>query len=146
MESVAASEAKQKFGELLEMAAKSPVSITRHGQVVAVMTAAGGSDPRLLERRLARSRQELVEAARLIRHQRIAVRLLADPEGARAVVAEARAVVDRWDRESICSSDFVDRWRAMLALPLPALADALCGDAEGWGAALRQNSPWAGVP
>ena len=23
---------------------------------------------------------------------------------------------------------------------------SLCDDAEGWGAALRQNSPWVGVP
>ena len=36
----------------------------------------------------------------------------------------------------------IERWRAMLAKPLAELVDAMCGEAEGWGAALRQNSPW----
>ena len=146
MEAMAASEAKQRFGELLEMAAQSPVSITRHGQVVAIVAPPGGPDPQHLERRLARRQQELVEASRLIRHQRIAVQLLAEPQEAPSRIAEAQAVVQHWEREHTCSPDFIERWRALLALPLPALATALCGDAEGWGAALRQNSPWVGMP
>ena len=146
MNSLTASEAKQRFGDLLDMASRSPVSITRHGQEVAVVHGAGAPDAGVLERRLARSQQALVEADRLIRHQRMALRLLGDARAAKTLVAKARAVVDQWEQKALCSRDFIDRWRALLALPLPALAAAMSENAEdGWGPALRQNSPWVGL-
>ena len=94
--------------------------------------------------RAARQQQVQVTQRRLMRHQQVAVALLnAPPAQAQAMLADAQAVVSRWAEEGLCSADYVQRWTALLALPLPQLALAMTGDADGWGDALRQNSPWA---
>lgn len=143
--SISATSAKQNFGEAIERAAEGPLEIKRHGRTVAIMVPPGYEFHDLaLERKLARANQEKVEAERLIRHQRIAIKLLKDPVVATPLVDEAKAVVDRWEREALCSSDFVSMWRRLLALPVPVLAERICDDLNGWGAALRQNSPWLG--
>jgi hypothetical protein len=51
-------------------------------------------------------------------------------------------VVARWASEGLCSADYIARWQAWLALPLQQLAPLMCGDAQGWGPAMRQNSPF----
>lgn len=55
------------------------------------------------------------------------------------------AVVEQWRTHQLCSSDYIDRWQALLELPLPKLAQAMVSDADSWGPALRQNSPWPGL-
>ena len=57
-------------------------------------------------------------------------------------MTRARAAVDRWERESLCSQHYVSRWRAMLAGPVEGVAKALLEPGE-WADALFQNTPWA---
>lgn len=102
-----------------------------------------GDQKDLNARRAARQQQAQVTQRRLMRHQQVAVALLtAPPAQAQAMLADAQAVVSRWAEDGLCSADYVQRWAALLALPLPQLALAMTGFADGWGDALRQNSPW----
>ncbi len=142
MLTLSATQAKQKFADALEKAELGPVAIERHGKVVAMMVPPGFQASVPVERKMARLRQERVEADRLIRHQRIAIRLLTRPDDASRLLDQAKQAVERWQRESLCSHHFIGRWRALLALPVPELASRMCGDLDGWGVALRQNSPW----
>lgn len=148
MQSISASAAKQNFGTLLSQAAVAPVSIERHGKAEAIMCSPSlfaRLDP-LADRRRARLEQSLVEKDRLIRHQRIAVRLLAGPAAAaQKMIADAKAVVSRWKREKLCSDDYINRWSRLLVLPKAELALALMDENDDWGLALRQNSPWNDV-
>jgi len=144
MHKISATQAKQRFSEALDRAESEPVAIERHGRIVAMMVPPDYVSSDLSERRLARAQQEKIELDRLIRHQQIAIRLLTEkPERARKRVRDAIGVVDRWERESLCSQHFIGRWRELLSLPLASLAEQMCGDSDGWGKALRQNSPWA---
>ncbi len=59
-----------------------------------------------------------------------------------ALIARARAEVERWRRERLCSEDYIARWDALLGLPVEALASAMACESLEWGTALRQNSPW----
>jgi hypothetical protein len=53
------------------------------------------------------------------------------------------AEVQRWEDGALCSADYIERWRQWLALPVASLVQVMCSDAEGWGRAMRQNSPFA---
>lgn len=141
MNELSATAAKQNFGEALRAAATGPVAISKHGRVVAVLAAAGAPMPE--DRRLARERQMAVELRRLIKHQQIAIALLSEPGRVAArMIDEARGVVDQWERSGACSQDYIVAWRRLLALPVRELAVRMCGDLNGWGNALRQNSPF----
>jgi transcriptional regulator with XRE-family HTH domain len=95
-----------------------------------------------LETRLLRERERAHHLDRRLRHARLAARLLAAPgPEAAALVKRARASVDRWERERLCSRHYVTRWRKMLAGPVPRVALALLDPGE-WAEALFQNSPW----
>lgn len=152
MEQFSSTRAKQSFGELLKAAALGPVAIERHGKVQAIVAAPGyftgvsAAQDEQAARRLARANQSVVEKDRLIRHQRIALDLVTLPADERdRMIEQALAVVQRWRQERLCSSDYIERWSALLKLPAVALAMAMVSDADGWGPALRQNSPWVGV-
>jgi hypothetical protein len=100
----------------------------------------------LAQRRAARASQALLEKDRLVKHQRIAIELLTLPKKEQQqLLRQARAVVARWRAEHLCSQDYMEKWESLLALPVPELAKAMSSDLEGWGAALRQNSPWSGA-
>lgn len=149
MRQMSSSHAKQNFGELLETAAREPVAIERHKKVKAIVCSPEvfqqRPDPerRLAERRAARAGQALVEKDRLIKHQRLAIDLVLMPASRReALIDQARAEVQRWRRERLCSEDYIARWEALLALPVEELARAMASDSLEWGTALRQNSPW----
>jgi hypothetical protein len=101
------------------------------------------TDARRGARRLARAQQDIVERDRLIKHQQLAIDLLAQPVAKRnALIRSARGVVERWRARGLCSADYIDRWTRLLALPPRELAQAITGDADGCGTALRQNSPF----
>lgn len=149
MQQMTSTQAKQNFGELLAAAALAPVAIERHGKVQTVMAAPRffmAEDPEsdvLAQRRLARLNQSLVEKDRLIRHQRIALELVLASEPQRhRLVAGAQAVVERWQRERLCSQDYIERWRTILQLPVTEMVREMTADGNAWGPALRQNSPW----
>jgi transcriptional regulator with XRE-family HTH domain len=91
---------------------------------------------------LAREQDRRRRLERRLGHARLAARLLTIHEArARALVARARAFVDRWEREGLCSSHYVSRWRAMLAGPRERVAQALLEPGD-WADALFQNTPW----
>lgn len=101
---------------------------------------------RLLRLR-ARAAQQLVKVARLNRHGEAASRLLAaDEEALRSLLGSARARVRARRETEVCSLDHIERWEAMLELPIERLAAEMVGDCNGWGRALRQCSPFAGKP
>ncbi len=144
METISASHAKQSFGTVLARAALEPVGIERHGTLVAAVVPPGwlARAEALDERRAAREQQRQVELGRLLAHQRIGIELLAQPARRRALLAAARREVRRWEDKDLCSAEYIDRWREWLALPVAELVPLMCSDAKGWGAAMRQNSPF----
>src|SRR5438045_2427899 len=145
MDHVEASHVKQNFGEVLARARREPLGVRRHGRLVAALVPADWIDREhaLDERRAARVAQQQVEQERLMRHQRIGIDLLCAgaAEQARRLRAAAREV-DRWEALGLCSRDYIDRWREWLALPVKELVRVMISDANGWGAAMRQNSPF----
>jgi transcriptional regulator with XRE-family HTH domain len=97
---------------------------------------------RLHETLLARERERARRLDARRRHAALAARLLAAPAPeAAALVRGARAVVDRWKRDGLCSDHYIARWRAMLTGPVPRVAGCLVEHGE-WTDALLQNTPW----
>ena len=95
-----------------------------------------------LEKHLARERERGRRLDLHRRHAVLAARLLATPRPqATALVVRARGVVDRWEREKLCSSHYISRWRAILGGPVERVAVALLEPGE-WKDALFQNTPW----
>ena len=121
------------------------IKYERSGQMFAFNETA--IDNRKLKARVAaRVQQAAVEQDRLNRHHRIANALISLPSDKRdALISNALAALDRWETECLCSVDYVDRWRAILVMPHDEIAAAIVSDADGWGASLRQNSPFVGV-
>jgi transcriptional regulator with XRE-family HTH domain len=77
------------------------------------------------------------------RHAALAARLLAaDPAEAAAMLRQARAAVDRWERDRLCSEHYVSRWREALSGPARKAALALLAH-DDWTDALLQNTPWS---
>ncbi len=144
METISASHAKQSFGTVLARAALEPVGIERHGALVAAVVPPGwlARAEALDERRAAREQQRQVELGRLLAHQRIGIELLAQPARRRTLLAAAKREVRRWEDRGLCSPDYIERWREWLALPVTELVPLMCSEAKGWGAAMRQNSPF----
>lgn len=152
MQQFSSTQAKQNFGQLMKASALAPVAIERHGKVQALVMspalhgAAQVAQDSMTERRLARLQQAIIEKDRLLRHHRIAMDLLTlAPAESERLIQQARNTVERWRREGLSSRDYVDRWAALLVLPVKQLAREMVADAEGWGTALRQNSPWVGL-
>ncbi|MGE3349337.1 MAG: type II toxin-antitoxin system Phd/YefM family antitoxin [Ramlibacter sp.] len=147
MDKVTASAAKQNFGHVLERAATAPVGIERHGKLVAALVPPQWLDhaPQLDERRRARDEQQRVEQGRLMAHQRIGIALLAHKDRQKPLLAAAQREVKRWAALRLCSQDYIDRWAEWLALPVAELVERMCSDADGWGTAMRQNSPFAAL-
>jgi len=147
MYTITASQAKQNFGALIGHLSQSPVAIERHQKIVAIVfspdSAAAVPDPR----QVARAVQQQLEQQRLMRHQQWAIELLCAPKREQQQhIQAARQVVERWQAEHLCSSDYIERWQQWLASPVAELAKRMCGDADGWGPAMRQNSPFMASP
>ena len=110
------------------------------GLEVAAVPAGGQA---VLETLLARERERARRLDRRLAHAVLAARLLAARRPkATALIGKARAVVDRWEREGLCSSHYITRWRAMLAGPVERVAHSLLNPGE-WRDALFQNTPWS---
>jgi len=105
---------------------------------------AHGADRGLLPdgRRSARDEQRQVELARLMAHQRIGADLLSCNERQKLLLDAAKCEVKRWADLRLCSQDYIDRWSEWLLLPPVELVARMCSDADGWGMAMRQNSPF----
>jgi transcriptional regulator with XRE-family HTH domain len=94
------------------------------------------------ETRLAREQERVRRLERRAAHAALAARLLADPRAARPLIEQARAVVERWERERLCSRHYIDRWRRRLSGSVEKVAGALIRHDE-WQDALFQNTPWS---
>jgi len=152
MEQFSSSAAKQQFGQVIKAAGNAPVAIEKHGKVVAYVVSperfhqASPDESQRSARQLARANQALIEKDRLNRHHRIALDLLTMPAAERdQLIGNALTVVDRWKKERLCSTDYIQRWTQILALEPAEMAAAMISDMDGWGPSLRQNSPWVGV-
>jgi len=92
---------------------------------------------------LARERERSHRLDLRRRHAALAARLLAMPATqATVLVRRARAAVDRWEQERLCSEHYISRWRAMFSGPARRVALSLLEHGE-WSDALLQNSPWS---
>jgi transcriptional regulator with XRE-family HTH domain len=101
-----------------------------------------GAQPRL-EKRLARETERTRRVERRRDHAVLAARLLTAPRSeARQLISRARAVVDRWERDRLCSRHYISRWRALLAGSVERVALALIEPTD-WTDALFQNTPWS---
>jgi len=94
------------------------------------------------DRQMAREQQRKVELQRLNAHQRIGIELLTQASRRPVLLTAAQQEVQRWEDCALCSSDYIARWREWLALPVAELVPLMCSDAQGWGPAMRQNSPF----
>jgi transcriptional regulator with XRE-family HTH domain len=92
---------------------------------------------------IARERQRARRLDLRRRHAALAAQLLALPAPqAVALLRSARANVERWQRERLCSAHYISRWRARLAGSPRRAAAALLAHDE-WTDALLQSSPWS---
>ncbi len=146
MKSVSASDAKQNFGALLADAAKGPVRIVRHGKAVAAVVPVGWLEkngPLVDPRAVARAAQQNQDRAREDKHRRIALALLtASPKDRKAMIGQAKKMVDRWQAEQLCSQDYIAGWSAWLSLAPTDLAKAMTSTDDAWAKPMRQNSPF----
>lgn len=102
----------------------------------------GGEAPPAFPKLLAREQERGRRLERRGRHAALAARLLAMPRPeALGLLRRARRIVDRWERERLCSTHYVMRWRALLRGPRERVARSLLDPGE-WADALFQNSPW----
>lgn len=154
---IPATQAKQAFGEMLDrLRTSKAVAITSHGRVKAIVSTQEmwdererqyAQDAELMERKLARAQQSGVELDRLQRHAKLAVDLLASSaDQQRLILTEAKARVARWRVQTSCSEDYISRWDRLLSLPVQELAKEMVSDCDGWGNALRQNTPFSTSP
>lgn len=97
-------------------------------------------DYQIRSRRLeARHRQDIANEKRRINHRPIAA-ALRDPLLSAPVIAAAIIQVERWRREGLCSSDYIDAWEALLAAPEEAAV--VLEEISLYADQMRQNSPF----
>ncbi|HSO46238.1 MAG TPA: type II toxin-antitoxin system Phd/YefM family antitoxin [Rhodoferax sp.] len=146
MLTLTASQAKQNFGALLGQLAHSPVAIERHHKTVAVVMSPEAAKSVIDPRRMARQAQQQRELQRLMQHQQMAIDLLCAPRPVQEKhIQAALNRVKLWEIEHLCSADYIERWQQWLALPVSELAPLMCSPAQGWGPAMRQNSPFTAL-
>lgn len=95
------------------------------------------------ESQLARAGEERRRIDARRRHAQLATRLLlSSPRTVSALIARARANVDRWEERRLCSDHYIARWRANLSGSPRHIAQHLVAD-DAWTDALLQNTPWS---
>lgn len=100
-------------------------------------------EPKTAEMQLARERERAKRLDARRRHAALAAALLAvAPAEAAAMVEHARANVERWQRDALCSEHYISRWRARMEGPVRTVALRLLEHGD-WTDALLQNSPWS---
>lgn len=123
----------------------------RLSRIAAVAKALGADievveEPRdIAQRRQARLEQSTRMQALQNAHLRIALNLLLDEPATVKGLAEARKMVDLWERERVCSPFYIDRWRRLLKGPPRNVGKALSGIDEKWQPALLQNTPFGSL-
>lgn len=90
-------------------------------------------------RQLARFEQQRVVDQRRERHLRLAVELASG--GARDRIPQAKAQIELWRRDKLCSPLYIRKWAKVLKQPPKQMAQAMNAFGD-WEAAMFQNSPW----
>ena len=85
-------------------------------------------------------RHRAAELRSIAYHRAIAARLVDEP----AVLLRAQTRVAEWARTGSTHPHWVATWQRLLALPVPALIEALVDAGEAMTAA-RQSTPFAGA-
>jgi transcriptional regulator with XRE-family HTH domain len=96
----------------------------------------------LAERRQARMQMSLRTLTLQNAHLRIALDLLLETPAAAAALQAARAMVDLWERDKVCSPFYIDGWRKLLSGSARTVGAALAQVDQQWESALLQNSPF----
>ena len=96
----------------------------------------------ITERRQARMQQSLRTLSLQKAHWRLALDLLLEDPAAVTAIADARRMVDLWQREKTCSAFYIDTWRTLLAGTPREVGTALARMDPQWESALLQNSPF----
>ncbi len=74
-------------------------------------------------------------------HQAIVDKLRARPETEKRVLSKALAQVELWEREEVCSPEYISRWRSALDGGADAIQAKVLNE-RSWAKALVQNSPF----
>jgi len=96
---------------------------------------------RLQARHVARQLQEEHEYRRLVAHAWIASRLRAG-QHANEIITAAESQIELWRRDRLCSQDYIDEWRGVIACGPERIADVL-EERSSYGIRMRQNTPFA---
>ena len=99
----------------------------------------------MVERRQARLELSLRLLTLRNAHLRIALELLLDEPATVAALDQARAMVDLWARDKVCSALYIDAWRKLLTGSVHEVGTALARMDKKWESALMQNSPFGAL-
>ncbi len=99
----------------------------------------------IVERRQARLELSLRLLTLHNAHLRIALDLLLDEPATVAALDQARAMVELWARDKVCSAFYIDSWRNLLTGSAQEVGTALARMDKNWESALMQNSPFGAL-
>lgn len=118
-------------------------SITMAGQVLGVTFGVLQESPEIARRRQARAENQAKLAASREKHLRLAVKFAMGGAEALALKKDALRMVKLWQDRQLCSPVYIERWQKILnARPLQVAQNLVAMDADEWGQALRQNTPF----
>ena len=112
-------------------------------RVLGAYIAVQSESPQLTLRRQARADAQVRQAASREKHLRLAVQFALGGAPAQRLKDDALRMVALWSERSLCSPVYVHRWQAILQADPQSIAQALLAMDDEWGAALRQNTPFA---
>ena len=101
--------------------------------------------PDMALRREARAQLMAKQAASREKHLKIALQLALGGEKAQALQQGALQMVQMWKARQLCSPTYIERWQQILEASPAQVAQNMLDMDDEWGAALRQNTPFAMV-
>lgn len=118
-------------------------SIAMAGQVLGVTFGVLQESPEIARRRQARAENQAKLAASREKHLKVAVRFALGGAEALALKKDALRMVKLWEDRQLCSPVYIERWQKILnARPLQIAQNLAAMDADEWGEAMRQNTPF----
>ena len=87
------------------------------------------------------SKKNAADEKRVRFHRNIVAKLRQNPEDGVGILARAQAQVNLWERDLLCATVYITRWRAALAGGPDAIQANILDDPK-WATALVQNSPF----
>lgn len=101
--------------------------------------------PEMALRRDARTQLLAKQATSREKHLKIALQLALGGDKALALQQSALQMVQLWKARALCSPTYIEQWQKILDAPPAQVAQNILDMDEQWGAALRQNTPFATV-